>query len=146
MLAGKLTPSWTRPTAVPRPRLLARLDEPTPLAVVIAPAGWGKTTLLAQWSQRDGDRPPVAWVTLDDSDDDPVRFWTYVVTALGHAGVDVGREALAALRVPRLDPLDLAVPTLINELATAGPCALVLDDYHVLADRRIHEAVEFLVT
>ncbi|HEX6255969.1 MAG TPA: LuxR C-terminal-related transcriptional regulator [Euzebyales bacterium] len=146
MLAGKLAPSWTRPTAVPRLRLLARLDEPAPLAVVVAPAGWGKTTLLVQWARADDDRPPVAWVTLDDSDDDPVRFWAYVVTAMQHRGVDVGAEALAALRVPGLDPLDLAVPSLINDLAAAGPCALVLDDYHSVTDRRIHEAVEFLIT
>lgn len=130
---------------MPRPRLMARLDEPTPLTVIVAPAGWGKTTLLAQWSETVGDRPPVAWVTLDDSDNDPVRFWTYVVTALQHRGVDVGAEALAALQVPGLDPLDVAVPSLINDLSTTGSCALVLDDYHVLTDRRIHEAVEFLI-
>ena len=145
MLAGKLAPSWTRPTAVARPRLLARLDEPTPVAVVVAPAGWGKTTLLAQWARAGGDRLPVAWVTLDDGDDDPVRFWAYVVTAVQHRGMDAGAEALAALHVPGLDPLDVAVPSLINDLATAGPCALVLDDYHLVSDRRIHEAVEFLI-
>jgi LuxR family maltose regulon positive regulatory protein len=80
------------------------------LCVVVAPAGWGKTTLLAEWARRAGDRHSVAWVTLDETDDEPHRFWTYVVTALRTAAPDLGGGALAALRVPGIDPVDVALP------------------------------------
>jgi LuxR family transcriptional regulator, maltose regulon positive regulatory protein len=148
LLVGKLVLPWTRPAAVTRPRLLARLDQAaTPLTVVVAPAGWGKTTLLAQWAARDATRPPAAWLTLDETDDDPVRFWTYVATALHGADPQIGGSALAALRVPGIEPLEIAVPSLINDLATLNARrALVLDDYHTITDRRIHEAMEFLLT
>lgn len=144
LLAGKVLPPWTRPTAVSRPRLLARLDTaPTPLTVVVAPAGWGKTTLLAQWAAGAG----AAWLTLDETDNDPSRFWTYVITALQRRRPELGVAALAALRVPGLDPLEVAVPTLVNDLtAMREPLALVLDDAHLITDRRIHESVEFLLT
>ncbi|MEV4173003.1 LuxR C-terminal-related transcriptional regulator [Nonomuraea sp. NPDC049709] len=150
MLAGKLNPPWTRPTAVSRRRLLGMLDDAlTPVTVVIGPAGWGKTTLLAQWAGRDAGRPLVAWVTLDETDNDPVRFWTYVITALQRARPGVGAEAMAALRVPGLEPLDVAVPSLINDLTAHNAqrvVVLVLDDYHLITDRRIHEAAEFLLS
>jgi LuxR family maltose regulon positive regulatory protein len=155
VLAGKLAPPWTRPTAVTRPRLLEQLDQTLgPLTVVVAPAGWGKTTLLAQWAARQ----PAAWLTLDDTDNDPVRFWTYVVTALqrqstsepagrDRAGRQVGAAALAALQVPGLEALDIAVPSLLNDIAAEDvPRVLVLDDYHLIVDRRIHEAMEYLLT
>src|ERR687898_862946 len=105
LLAGKLAPPWTRPAVVARPQLVARLDQvPAPLTVVVAPAGWGKTTLLVQWVARDAERPLAAWLTLDETDNDPVRFWTYVVTALQSRDSQIGASALAALRVPGLDP------------------------------------------
>jgi len=148
LLAGKFVPPWTRPTPVARPRLLAHLDRSaTPLTVVVAPAGWGKTTLLAQWMAHDAEQPPIAWLTLDETDNDPVRFWSYVVTALQRQDPQVGAAALAALRVPGLAPLDVAVPGLINDLAASdAPRVLVLDDYHLVSDRGIHEALEFLLT
>ncbi len=146
LLSAKVRPPWTRPTAVTRTRLLARVsDAAVPLTIVVAPAGWGKTTLLAQWAN-DTATEPVAWLTLDEADNDPVRFWTYVVTALQDEDPALAASALTALRVPGLDPLDVAVPTLINELTAAGGRrVLVLDDYHLVTDRRIHEAVEFLL-
>lgn len=89
----------------------------------------------------------MAWLTLDEADDGPNRFWTYLVTALRAAAPDLGEGALAALRVPGVDPLDVALPTLLNDLAASGTRhVLILDDYHVLTDVRIHEAVEFLLT
>jgi LuxR family maltose regulon positive regulatory protein len=148
LLTGKFAPPWTRPTAVPRPRLLERLDRPaTPLTVVVAPAGWGKTTLLAQWVAREAERTAIAWLTLDETDNDPVRFWSYVFTALRRHDPQAGARALAALRVPGLAPLDVAVPSLINDLAHSDvQHALVLDDYHLITDRRVHEALEYLLT
>ena len=83
-----------RPGAVPRPRLVERVGRPTRLTLVSAPAGFGKTTLLTQALAA---APSLAWVSLDDRDDDPVRFWTYVVTALHAAAPEVGAVALRLL-------------------------------------------------
>ncbi len=135
-----------RPGAVRRERLERLLHAAeTRLTVVVAPAGWGKTSLLSGWAADTADQRCIAWVSLDEGDDEPVLFWSYVLTALCRAGVDAG--PLEALATARADPMDLALPMLLNELA-ASPVqrVLVLDDYHLLTDRRIHEAVEFLVT
>jgi len=116
--------------------------------VVVAPAGWGKTTLLVDWAHAAtaAGRTDVGWLTLDEADDEPYRFWTYLVSAMRTAAPDVGGAALAALRVTEVNPLDVAVPALLNDLAMRpGPLAVILDDYHVLTDRRIHEGVEFLL-
>jgi len=149
LLASKVATPPLQPGTVTRARLLDRLDENRArrLSVVVAPAGWGKTTLLAEWARRARDHDPVAWLTLDETDDEPNRFWTYVVTALRVAAPDLGGGALAALRVPGVDPLDAALPTLLNDLAgSIARHVLILDDYHMLTDVRIHEAVEFLLT
>ena len=149
LLAGKLTTPLLQPGVVRRDRLLEMLDEDAAprLCLVIAPAGWGKTTLLTEWARRTGDRSAPAWVTLDETDDEPHRFWTYVLTALQRVAPDETGGALAALRVPSIDPLDLALPTLLNDLTASGARhTLVLDDYHLLTDVRIHEAVEYLLS
>jgi LuxR family maltose regulon positive regulatory protein len=117
----------------------------TRLTIVTAPAGWGKTTLLSRWAYDPAERRQVAWVSLDAADDEPNRFWAYVLTALQRIGI--GSQALSSLGVPGVDPLTVAVPALLNELESAGvEAALVLDDYHVLSDPRVHEGVEFLLT
>ncbi len=75
-----------RPGAVPRPELERQLrDARTPLTVVVAPAGWGKTSLLSSWASNPGDQVRVAWVSLDESDDEPTRFWSYLLSALRSA-------------------------------------------------------------
>jgi LuxR family maltose regulon positive regulatory protein len=110
----------------------------------VAPAGWGKTTLLSQWANDPDEVRRIAWVSLDPSDDEPTRFWTYLLTALGQHGV--GGDALEALGAPGLEPVDVALPLLLNEAKTmSDPVLVVLDDYHVLTDPRIHEGVEFLL-
>lgn len=145
LLAGKLTAPLLQPGVVTRNRLLDVLDETRRLCLVVAPAGWGKTTLLTEWARQAGDH--VAWLTLDETDDEPHRFWTYVVTALRTAAPDLGGDALAALRVPGIDPLEIAVPALLNDLsASESRHALILDDYHLLTDVRIHEAIEYLLS
>ncbi|MDP4505935.1 LuxR C-terminal-related transcriptional regulator [Nonomuraea turcica] len=165
LINGKLLVPPVRPGTVGRGRLTTVLDDHSQrLAVVVAPAGWGKTTLLADWARRiaPAGGTTVAWLTLDDSDDEPHRFWTYLISALrtvspalrgtgldgaGLGGAGLGGAALKALRVTEVDPLEVAVPTLLNDLeAMTGRHALVLDDYHVLRDRRIHEAVEFFLS
>jgi LuxR family maltose regulon positive regulatory protein len=134
--------------AVGRQRLLETLRTPGParVTVVVAPAGWGKTTLLGQWARDPHERRKVAWLSLDAADDDPVRFWSYVLSALGSVAPEVVEEPLRALRMAALDPVDVVLPMLLNTLAVTKEClALVLDDYHVLADGRVHEQVEFLL-
>ncbi|WP_240521508.1 helix-turn-helix transcriptional regulator [Amycolatopsis vastitatis] len=137
-----------RTGAIPRERLQRQLRlAETRLTVVVAPAGWGKTSLLSGWAADAGEKRRIAWVSLDENDDEPVRFWSYVLTALHRVSDDISTGPLQALDGAGVAPTDLALPILLNELAASTrPHVLVLDDYHVLADPRIHEAVEFLVT
>ncbi len=137
-----------RPGFVPRPRLAARLEDGLARGVVLvcAPAGSGKTVLLADWARRGGR--PVAWLSLDAADNDPTRFWRHVAAALGRARP--GTEELAG---PALGPLvpslpDGLVTALINELAGQpgdGEMIVVLDDYHVIDAQQIHGSLVFLV-
>ncbi|WP_406157531.1 LuxR C-terminal-related transcriptional regulator [Streptomyces sp. NBC_00882] len=136
-----------RAGAIPRERLQQQLRlAGTRLTVVVAPAGWGKTSLLSGWAADPGEKRRIAWVSLDESDDEPVRFWRYVLTALHNTGEEISTGPLQALAAADVSPIDLALPMLLNELAASEvPHVLVLDDYHLLADPRIHEAVEYLV-
>ena len=146
LLAAKWAIPPRRPSEVLRSRLHEKLlqNGATRLTTVVAPAGWGKTTLLSQWAHDPAESRRVAWVSLDQSDDEPTRFWTYVLTALGEHGL--GTDALLALGAPGSDPLDVALPLLLNELKTmSADHVLVLDDYHVLSDPRLHESVEFFL-
>ena len=123
--------------AVAPGRLVRRLSVPGParVTVVIAPAGWGKTTLLAQWARDPHERRRIAWVSLDAADDEPVRFWSDVLNALGAVAPEIVEEPLRALRMAALDPVEVVLPMLLNALAaTEERLALVLDDYHLLAD------------
>jgi LuxR family transcriptional regulator, maltose regulon positive regulatory protein len=115
------------------------------LCLVDAPAGFGKTTLLAQWrAAADGDR--AAWVSLDEGDDDPTRFWVYVVEALRTVDSGVGASALAALWRPSADLYRVVLPGLLNELSTAGlPLFLVLDDYHLITNPTCHQTLTFFL-
>ena len=146
LLAAKCSIPPPRPGGVVRRRLhdLLLANASTRLTAVAAPAGWGKTTLLSQWAHDPLEHRRVAWVSLDESDDEPVRFWTYVMTALRPHGLGAG--SLSALGAPGVDPIDVAVPLLLNELESAADAVvLVLDDYHLLSDSRVHEGVEFLL-
>ncbi len=149
LLATKLHVPAPRSQLVPRPRLLDRLGPLRTLTLVSAPAGFGKTTLLAEWIARNGQCEPdlrVAWLSLDDGDNDVSRFLAYVVAALQTLDADLGSEALSLLAdVPAL-PVDAALTALINDAATArGRVVLVLDDYHVIDAGPVHQAVGFLL-
>jgi LuxR family maltose regulon positive regulatory protein len=114
--------------------------------LVSAPAGFGKTTLLTEWlaaARTDGTR--VAWLSLDQRDDDPTTFWTYLVEALRTAVPEVGAEALALLQSPQ-PSTDAVLATLLNELQTVqDDLVLVLDDYHVIEAADVHDGVTFLL-
>ena len=144
LLATKLHPPRRRRTLVTRPRLQALADrsQHRSLTLVSAPAGFGKTTLVTDWFADDGS---TAWLSLDARDDEPIRFWTYVVAALEAAASDLGTEAGRLLASPGV-ALDVVVATLINDLETASQdLVLVLDDYHVIESTEIHESVAFLL-
>jgi LuxR family maltose regulon positive regulatory protein len=145
MLETKLRPPDRRPGIVPRPELLARLDEASGrrLTLVSAPAGWGKTTLVGDWlAGRDGEG--AAWVALDVADNDPARFWRYVAEALRRAGAPVEEGVVGALSGSG-ETVEAGLSALINGLADAeGATLLALDDYHLIGDDAIHEAVAFL--
>ncbi|GAB4543486.1 MAG: LuxR C-terminal-related transcriptional regulator [Anaerolineae bacterium] len=171
LLTTKLYIPLPRPEWVPRPRLIERLTSGLHrhLTLVCAPAGFGKTTLVAEWIQELKNHPnPVApapafaWLSLDEDDNDPVRFFTYLIAALETALADCGADALALLQSPKPPPLKSVLTVLINNLAgvdsfpspgsgqASSPAAacqvvLVLDDYHVIEDVSIHEGMAFLL-
>ena len=116
------------------------------LALIRAPAGWGKSTLLSQWRAAQQGRRPFAWLTLDSSDSDPTRFWTYAIEALRNVAPEVGRASLPLLRAPGVDLLSEMLPVLVDELGEIQtPLVLVLDDYHQLAGDGVHETVRRLL-
>ena len=111
------------------------------LCLLAAPAGYGKTTLLAQWRAVAGGGR-VAWVSLEEADNDPTRFWSYLVAALRTVEPGVGTVALEALGGPSVELERVVVPSLVNDLATVGaPLALVLDDYHLITDAICHQTL-----
>jgi LuxR family maltose regulon positive regulatory protein len=115
------------------------------LCLLDAPAGFGKTTLLAQWCAGAGPSR-VAWVSLDEGDNDPTRFWTYVVEAIRTVEPTVGAAALAALRRTSADLYRAVLPGLLNELGVVGSqLVLVLDDYHLVTEATCCQTFTFLL-
>jgi LuxR family maltose regulon positive regulatory protein len=117
------------------------------LTSVVAPAGWGKTTMLAAWAHEPEWHDRVAWLSLDEADDEPVRFWTYALSALHSVAPAVTRDPLATLGAPGMDPVGVALSALLNALTDSQDSyALVLDDFHLLGDPDVHQSVEFLLS
>jgi LuxR family transcriptional regulator, maltose regulon positive regulatory protein len=146
LLATKLHLPRRRRSLVPRPRLSDRLDRggEAVLTLVSAPAGFGKTTLLTEWLAAGSGRS-AAWLSLDQRDNDPVVFWTYLLTALQMARPGVGAGALALLHEPHAS-IDGVLATLVNDLdAVRDDVVLVLDDYHVIETRDVHDGLAFLL-
>ena len=140
----KLYPPALRDATLARDRLLDRLRQPqgSRLTVVVAPAGYGKTTLLGTWHEAESAQRPVAWLSLDNADDDPIVLWAHALEAL-------------CLRCPALDPsisaellagapLDLVLLRLANQLTEQGDAALVLDDFHRLSNGAARDSIAWL--
>jgi LuxR family transcriptional regulator, maltose regulon positive regulatory protein len=148
LLATKLHVPGLRPGFVLRPRLAQRLDEGLGqgLVLVCAPAGYGKTVLLADWARR-GQRP-VAWLSLDAGDHDLARFWRHAVAALDQARPRVAERVGPLLGPPAPPSFEPLVTALVNVLA-AGPGAdetlMVLDDYHLIDSPPVHASLRFLL-
>ena len=180
LLEPKIQPPRLQPGLIARQRLLAVLGAGAgrALTLLCAPAGYGKTTLARQWIaahsaeaapaqhqagvwgpqerlERNGvERAPglqTAWLALETADNDPIRFWRYLIAACAPLQADAGAAALAQLELPpqpsfEPSPIDPALTTFLNALTrVARPGLLVLDDYHAIASRRIHETLTFLV-
>jgi LuxR family maltose regulon positive regulatory protein len=133
---------------VSRADLLTRLLEGRSrrLTLVLAPAGSGKTTLVAEWKASEREERPFAWLTLDARDDDSTLFWNYVIAALRTVVPGICERPLALLRAPGTNPVREMLPLLINEIAALPePLVLVLDDYHLVEDPAIHEELSYLL-
>ena len=133
ILATKLYIPPPRPKAVLRPRLIAQLNEGLhrKLTLIAAPAGFGKTTLLSEWRVLCGR--PVAWLSLDEADNEPIRFLSYIVAALQTVAPSIGAGLVAVLESPQPPPTAVILTALLNDITTLpDQFVLVLDDYHVV--------------
>jgi LuxR family transcriptional regulator, maltose regulon positive regulatory protein len=150
LLRTKLRPPPVRAGLIPRARLDELLDAGVRgrLCLIDAPAGSGKTTLLTRWCLAGQPSRRVAWVSLDESDDDPVRFWVYVIEAFRVVVPGFGQAPLGLLQSSgSADVLNKVVlPQLLNELATSGAeLVLMLDDYHLISNPACHHTLGFFV-
>jgi LuxR family transcriptional regulator, maltose regulon positive regulatory protein len=146
LIATKLRPPAVRDQVVPRERLAERLRSGSGLglSLVACPPGYGKTTLLAAWHEVEAARKPVAWLTLDEGDNDPVVLWSYVIQAL--------RGACPAISLPTSPQMagagtaiDMVLPRLVNELDDLGEVTLILDDFHRLAGGAARESLAWFI-
>jgi LuxR family maltose regulon positive regulatory protein len=161
LLTTKLYIPPVRPEWVSRPRLIERLSAglDRKLTLISAPAGFGKTTLLSEWLRelgairRPGDMEAAlalplraAWLSLDHSDNEPGRFWAYVIAALQKLWPGIGEPTRTALQSRQQPPIEELLAALINEIAKVeAPFVFVLDDYHVIEAQPIHKALTFLL-
>ncbi|MBO9600865.1 MAG: LuxR family transcriptional regulator [Cohnella sp.] len=146
ILATKFYIPLTRTKVVPRRRLIERLNEglDRKLTLVSAPVGFGKTTLVGEWVS--GCGRPVAWLSLEEGDDQPARFLTLLIAALQTVADRIGAGVVHALQSRQPPALESALTDLINEIAAVPyPFLIVLDDYHALGDKQIDDALDFLL-
>jgi LuxR family maltose regulon positive regulatory protein len=159
LLSTKLVLPRTRPSLVPRESLFSLLDRGIEHAITLlcAPAGFGKTTLVRAWiatRNPNQERFKVGWLSLDADDNDPMRFWRYVITACQSFDTNIGQSVLKWLSETRPFHFDYAtrfspesiLTELINDLnELAEPCVLVIEDYHAIALSRIHEMFAYFL-
>lgn len=158
ILTTKLYIPPPRPGLVSRPRLNERLNSTVQrkLTIISAPAGFGKTTLVSSWLHqlraergtiRDENKQTKAtWLSLDRADNNPARFLAYFIAALQQLNPTIGQTTQKILQASQLPRLDILLPTLLNEIAALpSEFVLVLDDYHIIEEQAIHEALDFLL-
>jgi LuxR family maltose regulon positive regulatory protein len=148
LLQTKLYIPPLRPNLVPRPQLIERLNQGLQqgckLILISAPAGFGKTTLVSEWVT--GGERPAAWLSLDERDNDPARFLTYLIAAMRTIDANIGEEVLAVLQSPQPPPTESILTILLNEITTIPDnFVLVFDDYHVIDAKSIDNALNFLL-
>ncbi|GHO80298.1 hypothetical protein KSD_80690 [Ktedonobacter sp. SOSP1-85] len=148
LLVTKFTVPPVRSGLLQRSRLLTLLEQSrqVPLTLLSASAGFGKTTLLSAWASQSQYKGQVAWLAIEEQDNDPMRFWAYVIAALRKAGAPVGAPAEALLHSSQSALLTGALTSLINELAALEQdIALILDDYHVIREQALHASLQFML-
>jgi LuxR family maltose regulon positive regulatory protein len=140
------------PNLVPRLPLVERLDQGLQhghrLALISAPAGFGKTTLVTEWLYSKAPNissRSIAWLALDEGDNDPARFFTYLIAALQQIDEHIGLAAQSLLGAPQLPSFEALTTLIINDIEATSPFVLVLDDYHLIHTALIHEVLAFLV-
>src|SRR5215831_659426 len=146
ILATKLYAPAPPARVVSRPRLIERLNEGLhgKLTLISAPAGFGKTTLVGEWVA--ACERPVAWLSLDEGDNDPARFLIYFIAALQSIESNIGAGVLSLLQSPQRPPVESILTALLNELGTIPQSlTLVLDDYHVIDAKPVDQALAFLL-
>ena len=146
LVATKLRPPAVRDQMVPRERLMERLRTASSrgLSLVACPAGFGKTTLLAAWHKAEAARKPMAWLTLDEGDDDPVVLWSYVIEALRGVCPAIGQSA-SPRAAGSAHIADIVLPHLVNELNDQHGVTLILDDFHRLSAGAARESIAWFV-
>ena len=135
-----------RPSFIPRPRLIENLNEGlhVELTLISAPAGFGKTTLITEWLQQ-CDRP-AAWLSLDEGDNDPVRFLAYFIAALQRIDVTGEIAHTASNPYSKSGSIEAVMTAVLNDIAAQeDDFILVLDDYHLIKDQTIQQALSFLL-
>ena len=154
LLYTKLMIPPYQPDLVARPHILKRLDEglARKLILISAPAGFGKTTLLAEWiskfrnSKFEFRNSQFAWFSLDEGDNDPARFLAYLIAALQSADQAIGKTSLEALQTAQPLSIPSIATNLINDIsASQNFIVLVLDDYHLITSEQVHQSVTFLL-
>ncbi len=147
LLQTKLYIPHSQPNLISRPRLIKHLEDglSRKLTLVSSPAGFGKTTLLSEWIHKCGQ--PVAWITLDQGDNDPSRFLKYFITAaLQKNEAEIGEEIFSALQSSQPPKSDILLTGLLNEITEmTQPIVIVLDDYHVITEPTIQEMLTFIL-
>jgi LuxR family maltose regulon positive regulatory protein len=149
LITTKISAPRLRPGLVSRPDLIERLKAGLycPLTLISAPAGYGKTTLIAALAV-DPDLA-VAWLSLDEGDNDPVRFWTHFIAALQTKQPEAGKSVIEMLRSPESADIRSCLTQLINEIAgirpPVHPYVLILDDYHLVEQQTIHKDLSFII-
>lgn len=131
---------------VPRQKLLDRLNKGlnSRLILVCAPAGYGKSTLVSQWLEM--RKECIAWVSLDENDDDWIQFFTYMITAIWNSGADIGTSTIELLNSEKPVAMNELMANLVNDFSRAKrDCIVVLDDFHLIKSNNIHSALTFLV-
>jgi LuxR family transcriptional regulator, maltose regulon positive regulatory protein len=146
LLASKFYYPPHRPDFVQRPQILATLNAGLrgKLTLVSAPAGFGKTTVVSEWIREGGY--PAAWLSLDKNDNDPSRFLIYLIAALQRIDPEIGADVQAVLEEPLPPNFEILLTRLMNEMEKLpDKSLLVLDDYHLIDSRPVHDAINFLI-
>ena len=148
LFTTKLQVPSTRPYHMARPRLVQQLKGAMKykLTLISAPAGYGKTTALIDWQRLRRSAQPLAWLSLDQNDNDPRRFWQHFTGALRTARIDISEQVPQLFNAPQPPPLEALLLTIVQAISNASQhFVLVLDDYHLITTHTIHEGLDYLL-